>query len=205
MAETSELLDVLGEDGLKTGQQKDRAAVHRDGDWHRSFHLGIMNPAGLVLFQRRSDDKAVEPGRIDVSVGGHFAAGEDLSDVLREAEEELGFLPELTDLHQLHKRHTERFYDGLTDREFQDVYALLRDAPLESYQPDCSEVPVLYEVPIDSAIRLFRDLEPVAVAGWDCQGRHNNALLFEDDLIHRARQETVEILGTLKEWWLQGR
>lgn len=197
----SELLDVLDDSGQPTGVRKDRGAVHRDGDWHRTFHLWVIDSDGLILFQRRATAKTVEPGRIDVSVGGHFGAGEGLSQVLREVEEELGFSVHPDELTHLHSRRTERFYDSVTDREFQDVYAVLRDAPLDSYQLDCSEVSVLYEVPITAAIRLFESLEPVAAAGWDCQGRHNNALLFEDDLILRARQETVQILKVLHDWW----
>ncbi len=198
--EEQELLDVLDETGKPTGEKKQRGKVHSDGDWHRSFHLWVVSPEGLVLFQRRAPGKLIEPGRIDVSVGGHFTAGEGLEDVLREVEEELGFLPEVSDLSKLTERHTERFYEGAIDREYQDVYALVRDVPLDSYQLNCSEVTVVYELPVAGAIELFRDGTPLAAAGWDCQGRVNNALLVEDDLIQRARDETVKVLGLLQEW-----
>lgn len=198
--EEQELLDVLDESGQPTGETKPRGQVHSDGDWHRSFHLWVISSDGLVLFQRRAPSKLIEPGRIDVSVGGHFGAGEGLEDVLREVDEELGFLPAASELSKLTDRRTERYYDGATDREFQDVYALRRDAPLDSYQLDCTEVTVVYELPVAAAIELFRDGTPLAAAGWDCQGRVNNALLVEDDLIQRARDETVKVLEQLQEW-----
>lgn len=200
LADESELLDVLDEHGVPTGERKERSEVHRDGDWHRSLHLWIMNADNELLFQRRSADKVIEPGKIDVSVGGHFGAGEELEDVLREVDEELGFLVEANELTKLTSRKTERFYDHATDREFQDVYVLRRDAPLDSHQLNCSEVSVLYELPVAGAIKLFRDGTPLAVAGWDCQGRNNNALLYEADLIAHARTETVEVLQLLQEW-----
>lgn len=199
--ELAELLDVLGPDGEPTGEVLARGLVHARGEWHRSFHLWIINADGLVLFQRRADTKQVEPGRIDVSAAGHYAAVEDLEAVLREVEEELGFLPERTELQHLLSRATERFYGDVTDREHQDAWLLYRDAPLDSYQLDCNESSVLYEVPLKAAIALHRSGTPVAAAGWDCQGRVNNALLHEADLIQRARSETVEVLGLIQDWW----
>lgn len=199
-SEQEELLDVLDEHGTPTGERKERSLVHADGDWHRSLHLWIINADNQVLFQRRSADKVIEPGKIDVSVGGHFGAGEGLEEVMREVDEELGFLVEASELIKLASRKTERFYDHATDREFQDVYVLRRDAPLNSYQLTCSEVSVVYELPVAGAIELFRDCTPLAAAGWDCQGRENNALLYEADLIQRARSETVEILEQLRDW-----
>ncbi len=199
--EQQELLDGLDESGSPTGERKARSLVHRDGDWHRSIHIWVVNAEGLVLFQRRAPGKLIESGKIDVSVGGHFGAGEGLADVMREVDEELGFLPSEQELTRLDSRKTERFYDDAIDREFQDVYALRRDAPLSSYQLDCSEVTVVYELPIAGAMELFRDGTPLAAAGWDCQGRVNNALLHEGDLIERARSETVKVLGLLQDWF----
>lgn len=191
---------MLDETGQPTGERKARSQVHQDGDWHRSIHIWVVNADGQTLFQRRAPGKLIEAGKIDVSVGGHFGAGEGLAQVMREVEEELGFLPTPDELTRLDSRKTERFYDDAIDREFQDVYALRRDAPLNTYQLDCAEVTVVYEVPIAGAIELFRDGTPLAVAGWDCQGRVNNALLHDGDLIHRARSETVKVLGLLDAW-----
>lgn len=200
-SETTELLDVLDETGKPTGEILARGAVHEQGKWHRSFHLWIVNTQGMVLFQRRAEGKQFEAGRIDVSAAGHFTAGEDLNAVLREVDEELGFLPEVADLQHLVSRRNERFYDKLTDREIQDAFVLYRDAPLDSYRLNCSESSVLYEVPLQAAIELHRSGAPVAVAGWDCQARVNNALLHDGDVIQRARTETVAVLEQIHDWW----
>ncbi|MFO8150831.1 MAG: NUDIX domain-containing protein, partial [Trueperaceae bacterium] len=88
--DAGEVLDLLDEHGDPTGEVKRRADVHRDGDWHRAFHLWVMHPDGYVLLQRRSRTKDLAAGKVDVSVGGHLRAGEIWLDALREAEEEIG-------------------------------------------------------------------------------------------------------------------
>ena len=52
-----ERLDVLAEDGNFTGETKIPAEVHRDGDWHCTFHLWIVRERRYVLLQRRSGSK----------------------------------------------------------------------------------------------------------------------------------------------------
>ena len=76
---------MLNAAGLPTGRTKERAAVHRDGDLHRTLHVWLVKDARSVLLQRRSAGKDLEPGKLDVAVGGHFLAGETLPDALRRA------------------------------------------------------------------------------------------------------------------------
>lgn len=199
-ADTDEWLEVLGESGEPTGVRKRRAEVHRDGDWHRSFHLWLVREGRYVLLQRRSSLKDLEPGRVDVSVGGHFRAGEGLGEVLREAEEELGLSVSLHELHLLGTQRAERFYPGATDREIQEVYVMRAEQPLERYALDCREVAVLYEAPIDGLIELCRHGGHLAVSGFDCQQRVNHALLIPEDLIEQARSAQAETLVTIRAW-----
>jgi hypothetical protein len=41
----TEYLDVLDSKGVHTGERKLRAHVHRDGDWHRTVHVWVLNSA----------------------------------------------------------------------------------------------------------------------------------------------------------------
>jgi isopentenyldiphosphate isomerase len=150
MDEAAEVLDLLDEHGHPTGETKARAAVHRDGDWHRAFHLWVMHPDGYVLLQRRSRAKDLAPGKVDVSVGGHLRAGEIWLDALREAEEEIGLELRPGDVELLGTARSERAYpDGALDREFQDVYAaVVEGRELSDYPLRCDEVAVLYEAPL---------------------------------------------------------
>jgi len=86
-----ELIDVLAEDGSPLGRSKEKALVHRDGDWHRTVHLWIVTPDLRVLLQKRSSSKVNHPSLWDVSVAGHVDAGESpATAAIREAREELG-------------------------------------------------------------------------------------------------------------------
>jgi isopentenyldiphosphate isomerase len=199
-----ELFDVLDEFGIPTGETKARALVHQDGDWHRSFHLWIVKDGTHILLQKRSHKKDLEPNKLDVTVGGHFGAGETLLEVVREVEEEIGLKVELKDLHYIETRQGERHYERAIDREFVDVYALQCDQALDQYYLRCDEVSVLYEVPLDKAIDLYQDGTFVAVYGYDCQQRNNNALLVVDDLIQSSRVEVVQTLLKVKAWLEQG-
>lgn len=193
-----ELLDVLDATGRPTGIRKPRAEVHRDGDWHRSFHLWIVKDALSVLFQRRSKFKDFEPFKIDVTVGGHLAAGETVEDALREVEEELGLRVAAKDLIYLKTRRSERVYPAACDREVQEVYLLRCDQDLSEYLLNPMEVYALYELPIVRALALYRDGIPQFAAGYDAYRRVNNALLIEDDLIAQAKADVIDTLITIQ-------
>ena len=57
MRETIEHFDVLDEAGKPTGETMERSQVHKEGKWHRSFHLWIVEDKRYVLLQRRSKHK----------------------------------------------------------------------------------------------------------------------------------------------------
>jgi len=198
-----ERLEVLDADGAATGVVKRRADVHRDGDWHRAFHLWLLHPDGNVLLQRRSPRKDLAGGKVDVSVAGHVRPGETLLDVLREAEEEVGLVLRPGETTYLETTRSERRYpSGAVDREFQDVYvAVVADRRLEDYHLDCDEVTVLYEAPLAGLVRLYREGGSLPVSGWDCQQRRNDALLIEADLIGEARQTTAATLERVAAWF----
>ena len=58
---------------------------------HPVVHVHVFNKNGQLYLQKRADNKEVQPGKWDTSVGGHVRSGEDIiAAVNREAEEELG-------------------------------------------------------------------------------------------------------------------
>lgn len=65
----------------------DRDVAHRDGLWHATAHVWVLDVDGRVLFQQRSFDKAAYPGWWDGSCAGHIR---EEADVFRELAEELG-------------------------------------------------------------------------------------------------------------------
>src|SRR6056297_56936 len=195
-----ERFDVLDGQGRPTGAAKPRSAVHRDGDWHRAVHVWIVDAEDRVLLQRRSPAKDLAGGKIDVTVGGHLRAGEAWPNALREVEEEIGVPVDVMDVHALGTVASERIYRHAVDRELQEVFAMRRDAPLDSYRLDPREVDTLYAVPLSRAVELWRDGRHVPAEGWDAQARPSHALLHAGDLIEEARGSTLDELLRLAEW-----
>lgn len=195
-----ELLDVVTPEGAPTGERKARSAVHRDGDWHRVFHLWIVKDRDRVLVQRRAPGKDLAPGKLDVTVGGHLRAGETWADGLREVREELGLEVPIVELEHLGTFRSERVHPHALDREVQETFVLRCDDPLNAYTLDGREVDVLYELPLARAIELWRDGRHVPAPGWDAQLRASNALLHEADLIQEGRPGTVEALLAVAHW-----
>lgn len=60
---------------------------------HPVVHLHVFNKENRLFMQKRADDKDIQPGKWDTSVGGHVDFGEKPEDaLLREASEELGII-----------------------------------------------------------------------------------------------------------------
>lgn len=131
-----EYLDILNEDGTISGVIKERKAVHRDGDLHRTSHVWIArknNKSGMdILLQKRSNNKDSFPGCYDISSAGHIPAGSRyLESAIRELEEELGLLVEENELilkGSRRIRFEENFYgEVFRDNQLSNVYLLWKD------------------------------------------------------------------------------
>ena len=49
-----EMIDVLDENGVKTGTIATRKEVHKKGLWHRAIVVAIINEKNEILIQQRS-------------------------------------------------------------------------------------------------------------------------------------------------------
>ncbi len=166
----AELFDVYRADGEPTGRVKARGDVHRDGDWHRAVHVWVAghdaDDGPFLLMQRRGLEKDTWPGVLDATVGGHYRAGESLTETLRETEEEIGVAVTMDDLMPLGIRVCANEVPelGVYDRELQDVFLLLDDRPLTEYQPHPAELAELIRIPLAPLIDLQRGQpEPITV------------------------------------------
>lgn len=120
-----EHFDVCTPQGEPTGRSVPRSQAHREGLWHRSAHLWLVDQGRTrVLLQRRHPGKQTDPHRWDIAVAGHLSAGQTpLEALVREAFEELGLVldPEsLTFLDAQPKQYDE---PGFHDREWQHLFA----------------------------------------------------------------------------------
>jgi isopentenyldiphosphate isomerase len=151
---------VVTADGRPTGEIKSRAAVHRDGDWHRAIHVWIAGRDGngepFLMFQRRGSQKDTWPDHFDATVGGHVRAGESLAETLREVDEEIGISVQGLTLLPLGRRVcANEAMDGIIDREVQDVFLLVDDRLLTEYRPNPAELSALVRFPLMALIAFL--------------------------------------------------
>jgi isopentenyldiphosphate isomerase len=204
-----ELFDLVDATGAPLGRTKPRAAVHRDGDWHRAIHVWVIHtapPIARVILQRRSLAKDTWPGRVDVSVGGHLGAGETPADALREAREEIGLTLTPADVHLLGRSALARTLPGgVRDREILDVFVARVDAPLKTLMPNPAEVAELLSVSLDDALALWsgeRASAPVTALSPD--GSVRAVLLSADDLCGPDGGFRRRALSAVLAWTVQG-
>ncbi len=156
----SEFFDVLDCTGRKIGKTIPRDEAHRTGAWHGAFHCLIIhrrNGRNYALFQLRSDKKLIAPGMFDVSVGGHYSAGEDaMTAGPREVKEELGLDVKFDDLFPVGRRiFVYGFSPGVTENELQDVFLLPTTAEPKSMVLQADEVAAVLEMDVDTGIKIF--------------------------------------------------
>ena len=138
----SQLIDVLSDAGLRTGEILPRAEIHRLGKPHRAVHLYLFNSRNELLLQRRALTVDHAPGVFGISVTAHVDAGEFSSaTVRREVEEELGLDAAQLQFDFLFSFFQEAIlHETYIDRQFNDVYVTRADIEPERIQFDHSEV-----------------------------------------------------------------
>lgn len=150
-----ELLDVLDENGIKTGQVLPRREVHKQGLWHRIIVVAIVNEKNEILMQQRSNNKDKNPGMWDISVTGHLSAGQDsLTAATREISEEvsvsLGYSVEVKDFRFMFSyRKEEKVSEEHFDRQYYDFFILRQNGlTAENIKFQASEVQAIKFVSI---------------------------------------------------------
>jgi isopentenyldiphosphate isomerase len=157
-----EIFDILDCRGLKTGEVIPRDEAHRTGAWHGAFHclvIGERGGRGYALFQKRSLSKKIAPGKFDVSVGGHYTAGEDATVAgPREIREELGLEISFSELLAVGRRvFVYCFTPDIKEYEFQDIFLLPRAVRPGELALQAEELDGVIEMELEQGIALFAD------------------------------------------------
>lgn len=163
MGEMIEEVDALG---VPTGRSVPRHVVHRDGIWHRTVHIWVVNGRGEVLLQRRVDSKENYPGLWDISCAGHISFGEtSIEAAQKELCEELGLVAEAEDLHYVTSIAGEAVLNGgaYIDREWVDVYTLCRDISINAISVQAEEVAEVRWAALGALARRVREEDPSLV------------------------------------------
>lgn len=154
-----ELLDVLDENGNKTGEVEERSEVYRKGLWHRSSHIWIINDNNELLVQRRNPYKATFPNLWAISVAGHVDSGEtSLDTAIRELKEEVNLDVDPNELEFLFTIKRETPYKDSFLRVFDDVYLLRKNI-------DCEQTKLQVEELTDIKYVYYEYLEDIFKEG----------------------------------------
>ena len=128
-----ELIDVLDENGVKSGEILTRKEIHKRGLWHRAIAVAVINEQNQILVQQRSFKKEKNTGMWDISVAGHISSGQDaLSAASREINEEisvnLGFNVDIKEFRYMFSyRKEEILKENYIERQFYDFFILRKN------------------------------------------------------------------------------
>lgn len=163
-----ELIDVLDENGVKTGEILTRKEIHKRGLWHRAIAVAVINEQNQILVQQRSFKKEKNTGMWDISVAGHISSGQDaLSAASREINEEisvnLGFNVDIKEFRYMFSyRKEEILKENYIERQFY-VFFILRKNGLrtEDIKVQESEVEQIKFVSVSELNEMIENKEIV--------------------------------------------
>lgn len=124
-----ELIDVLDENGNKTGEILTRKQIHKKGLCHRIVVIAIIDAQGNILMQQRSKNKAKNPGKWDVAAAGHVSSGQtSIEAAIRETLEEVGIKVNEKELEYiLTYKDREKVEEDYIDNQIYDCYIIKRE------------------------------------------------------------------------------
>lgn len=138
-----EIIDIFDEQtGKKIGKTITKKEAHKNGTWHSSIHIIIVDTKKeKTLLQKRCDDKDIYPNTWDIAVGGHISAGEDsLVSAKRELKEELGLNPDNYNIEYLETAKESLYSNGYISNEFVSIYLIVNDIDINDITLQKEEV-----------------------------------------------------------------
>ena len=161
--------------------------AHRDGVWHATIHVWIVDDESRILLQQRSCEKQHFPGMWDISAAGHIAPGEDGT---REVAEELGAVITLEDLIPIGVLTINHDLPPLRNRERPRVYLWDSNRTAESFSFDDGEVIGLAALQVEDLAAL--------VSGSVSEVR---ALVSRYDGVHSEIVRSENLVPLSREYW----
>ncbi|WP_342507611.1 NUDIX domain-containing protein [Sporosarcina sp. FSL K6-2383] len=142
-------------------KEASRDEVHRQGLWHETFHCWLIDDE-FVYIQKRSATKKDFPSLFDITAAGHILATETVMDGIREVEEELGLVVDLTKIHSKGIVQDIIRLPGFIDREFANVFIYQSTYKPSQFLLQQEEVASVHAVEKSVLVALFfTELETV--------------------------------------------
>jgi isopentenyldiphosphate isomerase len=134
MVKSDELLFVVDDDNNPIDPQP-RSLVHKNGLWHRTAHIWIVNKKKEILCHRRSMTVEISPGNWDPYCGGHLGPNVSYIDgAIRELNEEMGITATEKELSFF------KVYKNETNTEFQGIFFMTWEGDSNSLHMQKDEV-----------------------------------------------------------------
>lgn len=153
-----ELIDIFNENHKYLGVCE-KGLAHKLGLWHEVFNAIIVNKENeSIIFQIKNakHNKVHDIDKIDISVGGHYQAGEKIEDGIREVKEECGIDINFRDLVYLGERQNSNIVkEDYIVREFQKIFIIPYNNSITNLKCKDDEVKGFIEFRIDNCIDLF--------------------------------------------------
>lgn len=155
----SDMIDVLDNDGIRTGEILERSEIHKQGKPHRAVHLYLFDINNKLLMQKRSRLVDHFPGKLSISVTGHVQAGESSHETLnREIKEELGLdASKLKTEFLFSFRQVTQISSTYIDDQFNDVYASWGKFNLTDIKMQEEEVSSVELLPFEEFFRMVKE------------------------------------------------
>lgn len=158
MIDSQELLFVVDKNNQPLKPQL-RSAVHKNGLWHRTTGVWVINRKKQILCQKRSLKKDIKPGYWEAFFGGHLASDEEYKhNATNEIKEELGIEIKKGDLIPYKVLKS----DKPTHKEFQQIFALILDDN-PNFQFEKDEIDQLVWKDIEEVKNILVDKK---IRGW---------------------------------------
>ena len=153
-----ENIDVLDEQGNKTGEIKSRDDVHEKGLWHRTVHIWVINDNKDVLMQLRSPEKKSNPNKWTTSASGHLSAGdESRNGAVRELGEEVGINAKPEELKYVFTLKEQSTNNNMINNEIVDVYIIRRNLQINELKLQTEEVSEAKWIPYKEYKNINKD------------------------------------------------
>lgn len=124
-----ELIDVLDENGNKTGEILTRKQIHEQGLWHKIVVIAVIDKKGNILMQQRSKNRVKNPLKWDVSAAGHVSSGQtSIEAAIRETSEEIGIDVKEEELkYAITYKENVKVEENYMDKQIYDCYIIEKE------------------------------------------------------------------------------